>query len=337
MNTFKQDSQSSSIYSRYKDSTTYNILNKYKKPIIAFLLVIFLLVVGEIVLGNFFTLTQILAILKLASFIAFFSLSQMIVMATGGSRFDLSVGYAATLTAVVTAGIMDGKNGNLWKAVLVAIALGIAIGLANGVLTAYVKLPPLIVTMAMASILQGIVNAFSSGRNIAYAPSPILVRISAYSTGKFPNIIFVLIVVAAIAMIILYRTKWGLILFGVGANETTAYLSGINVKMVRCVVYVIGGVLACLTGLLIFGNMGIAFKDMASSYIFPSVIAVVIGGVSMNGGDGNYLGVILGAIFLQALSNLLVALNLGDSFKWITYGLLLYFLLIAYVGERRRR
>ncbi len=126
-------------------------------------------------------------------------------------------------------------------------------------------------------------------------------------------------------------------LFGVGSNETTAYLSGVNVKLVRCVAFIIGGVIASLIGLLLIGNMGIAFKDMGSNYVMPSIAAVVIGGVSLSGGDGNYIGVILGAIFLQTLSNLLVALGWGDAGKWLGYGTLLFILLIIYVGNRRNR
>jgi len=83
--------------------------------------------------------------------------------------------------------------------------------------------------------------------------------------------------------------------------------------------------------------MGIAFKDMGSNYVLPSIAAVVIGGVSLSGGDGNYIGVILGAIFLQTLSNFLIALGWGDAGKWLGYGALLFVLLILYVGKRRRR
>ena len=102
-------------------------------------------------------------------------------------------------------------------------------------------------------------------------------------------------------MILLYRTKWGLKLFGAGTNETAAYLSGVNVRRVRFVSFLISGVLASLIGLLLLGNMGIAFKDMGSNYVMPSIAAAVVGGVSLTGGDGNYVGVILGAIFLQTL------------------------------------
>jgi len=318
-----------------QNSIAYRIYDRYKKLIIALLLIIFLFVLGEVAVSNFLSLGQILLTVKLASFIALFGLCQMIVIASGGSGLDLSVGYAATMTAVFTASIMNGENRNLWMAVLIAISLGITIGLVNGLLTSYVNLPPLVVTLAMANILQGVIDVYTAGRSITGRPSPILRIIAAKSTGIFPNILFILIIVATIVMIILYKTKWGAVLFGVGANETTAYFSGINVKLVRCTSFIISGVLASLIGLLLIGNMGIAFKDMGSNYIMPSIAAVVVGGVSLMGGAGNYIGVILGAVFLQTLSNLLVALGWGDAGKWLGFGILLFILLIVYVRNRR--
>jgi ribose transport system permease protein len=318
-----------------QNSIAYGIYDRYKKLIIALLLIIFLFVLGEVAVSNFLSLGQILLTVKLASFIALFGLCQMIVIASGGSGLDLSVGYAATMTAVFTASIMNGENRNLWMAVLIAISLGITVGLVNGLLTSYVNLPPLVVTLAMANILQGVIDVYTAGRSITGRPSPILRIIAAKSTGIFPNILFILIIVATIVMIILYKTKWGAVLFGVGANETTAYLSGINVKLVRCTAFIISGVLASLIGLLLIGNMGIAFKDMGSNYIMPSIAAVVVGGVSLMGGAGNYIGVILGAVFLQTLTNLLVALGWGDAGKWLGFGILLFILLIVYVRNRR--
>jgi len=304
---------------------------------VAFMLIIFLFGLGEIILSNFLSVDQVLLTLKLASFTALFALGQMVVIAAGGSGLDLSVGYAATLTAVFTASIMDGQNGNLWMAIFIALAFGMAIGLINGLLTSFLKLPPLVVTLAMANILQGIINVYTAGRNITGKPSPVLTIIAAKSTGKFPNILFILFIVAFIVMILLNKTKWGLTLFGVGSNERTAYLSGFNVKLVRCIAFIISGVLASLIGLLLIGNMGIAFKDMGSNYVMPSIAAVVVGGVSLAGGDGNYIGVILGAIFLQTLTNLLVALGWGDAGKWLGFGIVLFVLLIVYVSNRRSR
>jgi len=326
-----------SLLSKIRDTPVYNAVDRYKKLIIAFLLIVLLFVVGEIVLETFFSVGQILLTVKLASFIALFGLCQMVVIASGGSGLDLSVGYMATMTAVFTAAIMDGQNSNLWMAILVALGLGIAVGLVNGVLTAYVKLPPLVVTLAMANILQGIINAYTAGKNITGRPSPVLQIIAAKSTGIFPNILFILLIVTPIVMIIMYKTKWGLKLFGSGANQTAAYLSGVNVKMVRCTAFIISGTLASLMGLVLIGNMGIAFKDMGSNYVMPSIAAVVVGGVSLTGGEGNYVGVLLGAIFLQTLTNLLVALGWGDAGKWTGFGIVLFVLLIVYVSNRRKR
>ncbi len=250
---------------------------------------------------------------------------------------DLSVGYAATLTAVLTTYVMDGKNANLVLAIGIAIALGLVIGLLNGLFTAYVRLPPLVVTLAMANILQGAINVYTAGKNITGYPSPILRVIAAHSTGIFPNILFLLIVEAVLVMIVLSKTKWGLILFGTGANERAAYLSGASIRRVRCLAFVVSGVLASLIGLLLVGNMGMAFKDMGSNYVMPSIAAAVVGGVSLSGGNGNYIGVILGAIFLQTLTNLLVALGWGDAGKWTGFGIVLFILLIVYVSNRRKR
>ena len=321
----------------FRDSAVYKIIDRYKKLIIAFLLIAFLFVIGEFTVETFLTLSQVLLTLKLASFIALFALCQMVAIAGGGSGLDLSVGYMATITAVFTAAIMEGRNSHLWIAVLAALGLGLVVGLINGTLTAYLKLPPLVVTLAMANILQGVINVYTAGRNITGRPSPVLQTIAAKSTGIFPNIVFLLVIITPIVMILLYKTKLGLKLFGSGANETAAYLSGVNVKLVRCTSYIISSTLASLIGLLLLGNMGIAFKDMGSNYVMPSIAAVVVGGVSLTGGDGNYIGVILGAIFLQTLTNLLVALGWGDAGKWTGFGIVLFALLILYLSNRRKR
>lgn len=311
--------------------------NRNKRILTALLAIVFVFVLGQILVSGFFNLQQVLITTKLASIIALFGLCQMLVMSAGGAGLDLSVGYTATITAIFTATVMNGQNSNLWLAILLAVGIGMAVGLANGLLAAYMRLPSLVVTLAMSQILQGIINVYTAGKLITGKPSPVLQILAAKSTGSFPNIIFFLIAVAVVVMVILYRTKLGAILFGVGENETAAYLSGINTKLVRTIAYMMSGILASLIGLLLIGNMGVAFKDMGSDYVLPSIAAAVVGGVSLRGGDGNYIGVILGAILLQTVLNLLVALGWGDAGKWTGFGIVLYLLLMAYVGNRRRR
>ncbi|MFZ2635215.1 MAG: ABC transporter permease [Rectinemataceae bacterium] len=326
-----------SLQKSFQAASANSFFVKYKKLIIAALLILFLFLLGEVTVSNFLSIGQILLTIKLSSFIALFGLCQMIVIAAGGGGLDLSVGYTATATAVLTASMMDGKNENLWIALLVALGIGLLVGAANGLLTAYVKLPPLVVTMAMSQIIQGGINVYTAGKNITGKPSPVLQIIAARTSGPIPNIMFLLIALTVIVMVFLYKTRLGALLFGVGANPVAAHLSGVDVKKIRSISYVVSGVLASLIGLLLLGNMGLAFKDMGSNYVMPSIAAAVVGGVPLTGGDGNYLGVVLGAIFLQTLTNLLVALGWGDAGKWTGFGIVLFLLLIVYVSNRRKR
>ena len=146
-----------------------------------------------------------------------------------------------------------------------------------------------------------------------------------------------MIVITIVAMWLLYKTKLAHKVPACGSNETTAHLSGVHVKRVRMLAFIACDIIACLMGLIVLGNLGQAFKDMASAYVMPSIAAVVIGGLNINGGQKNYIGVILGAMVLQILTNMFVALGLGDSGGYLGSGVILLLMLIVYVGERSNR
>ena len=247
------------------------------------------------------------------------------------------MGYAATMTAVITAAIMDGKNENLWMAILVALAIGLVVGGLNGALAAYVKLPPLVVTLAMSSILQGAINVYTAGRNITGRPSPVLQIIAAKSIGIFPNILFVLLDPRAPGHdpSLPHQVGPEAVRRGHQRNGRLPERGEREAGALHVVPHQRGAGEPHRAAPL--GNMGIAFKDMGSNYVMPSIAAAVVGGVSLTGGDGNYLGVILGAIFLQTLTNLLVALGWGDAGKWLGFGVVLFILLIVYVSNRRSK
>lgn len=308
------------------------------------LMCVLVFVGGELIIGavtgnhgTFLSASQVFLTIRLASFMALFGLCQQLVICVGGGGLDLSVGYIATLAGICAGHIMDGQNAGILASVAVAVCIGAFFGLCNGLLTSYVKLPSLVVTMAMANIVQGIVNAYVSKVAIAGNAAPALEWLTAKFTGNFPNILIVVILVTVVMVVLFHKTRIGVQLLGVGANEKTAYLSGVNVKRVRCMAFVASGVVAALVGLLLLGYLGHASKDMASNYVMPSIVAVVVGGISINGGEGNYLSVMLGAVVLQSLTNLFVALGWGDAGKWLGYGLILLIMLAAYIRDRRKR
>lgn len=316
-----------------------------RKVINTLLMVIIVFVGGELIMtlfkgsppGTFLSSRQVFLTIRLAAFVALFGLCQMLVICVGGGGLDLSVGYIATLAGILGARLMDGGNAGIPAAILTAIVIGAFFGLCNGLLTAYAGLPALVVTMAMSNIVQGIINAYVAATPIRGMTAPLLETLAAQFTGIFPNILLVILIAVIAMSIIMRKTKIGVKILGVGSNETTAYLSGVNVRRVRCIAFIVSGILAALIGLLLVGYLGQASKDMGSNYVMPSVVAVVVGGCSINGGEGNYLSVVLGAIVLQSLTNLFVALGWGDAGKWLGYGIILLAMLALYVRSKRSR
>jgi ribose transport system permease protein len=307
------------------------------KMLIASGLIVLIFLLGSFVVDSFFSVGQLLLTIRLAAFVALFGLCQMVVMTAGGAGLDLSVGFTATLTAVITAAVMDGQNANVYSAIALAVLFGLLIGTLNGVCVAYLRLPPLVVTLATANIVQGVINVYTAGRNVTGVPSPVLRVIAARNTAGIPHIVVLLAALVGLVWYLQNRTRIGPILLATGANPRTARLSGVKVRRVRAAAFVFSSLFASLVGLLLLGNMGIAFKDMGSHYVMPSIAAAVVGGVALKGGAANYLGVVVGAVLLQTLTNLLVALGWGDAGKWLGFGIVLYALLLLYVSDRRRR
>ena len=310
-----------------------------RKLIVVLALLAILSVIGEIVLGGgFISWPQILSTMRFASYTALFALCQMVVVSGGGSSLDLSVGYIATISAIFGVAIMQGQGG--WSfvlAVLAAVGVGAAFGAVNGVLIAYFDLSPLVVTMSMSSIIQGIINVYAAGSSISGKPSQILRTLTVKATLGIPNIVLMMVALILLVTLLLRHFRKGQVLLGLGENARAAYLSGANVKRYRLTTFVVSGLVAGLIGLILAGNMDMAFKDMGSSYVMPSYAAVVVGCVSLVGGEASYLRVALGAVFLQTLSNLFIQLGGGDAVKWLGYGLILYVLLLVYAGDQRKK
>ena len=314
--------------------TKTSFLKKNSSLALCVILIVALFVFGNVVTGGQFA--SVGSTVKFAALTAIFGLGQMLIICTGGD-IDLSVGYTATLVSCITAGMMDGSNGNLWKGILVALVIGIVVGLVNGYMTIYAGIPSLVVTLAMSQILQGFVDIYAAGASIGGEPSPFLKWLAGKQTGDFPHIAILLIIMTVVVMFLLYRTKLSSLTVACGANPRTAHLTGVKVNMIRMASFVVCSVIAAMMGLLLLGSLGMAFKDMASTYVMPSIAAVVIGGLSIKGGQRNYIGVILGAIVLQTLTNLFVSLGYGDSGKYLGSGIILLIMLIVYVREKTSR
>ncbi|WP_284946700.1 ABC transporter permease [Acidisoma cladoniae] len=290
------------------------------RPLLLIGISILLLIVGQILLPGFLNANQVANQLKIAAFLGIFGLCQTIVMAAGGQGLDLSVGATATLGGILGAAIMHGSNGMTPLGGLAAIGAGLIVGSVNGIGVALLRIPPLVATLAITSVVDGGVIVGVSLVQPSNAASPVLVTISGWATAGVPNIVLVWVVLATVAIWLLSFSAWGRRLTDTGANAMAALLSGTDTTDVRIGAYALSGGLAAFAGFMLTGYVGQAFYGLGDPYILTSIVIAAVGGVTLAGGRAPYLGVACAAIMMTVLVSLLTAIAIGEAGRQIIFG-----------------
>ncbi|MBE2222215.1 MAG: ABC transporter permease [Anaerolineae bacterium] len=310
---------------------------KLTPPFIALLLAIGLFLLGGIIRPGFVNTDQAINIVRLAAFLGIIAAGQTLVILSGGEGIDLSIGAVVTLAAILTFRINAGQNELVPLALIVALAAGTVIGLLNGLGVALLKVPPLVMTLGMAGVVQGLVLAITQGI-LAGDTAPMMGKyISSPLIIGIPGVIFIWIFLAVLMWLLLERSTYGKQLFGIGVNRTTSRLSGVRVPLVVIVTYSISGLLAAFGGFMLLGFTQTVFLNLGGPYLFPSVAAVVVGGTALAGGKGSYWGTMAGALVLTLITSLLTAMQLPEAFKQITLGVILLVLISVYGRQRGLR
>ena len=293
-----------------------------------------LFVFGEVISPGFLSFNHLMSVLRLSVFLGVVALGQGLVVMAGGEGIDLSVGSVVSLGVVIASSLVAGKDANIPAAFAAAVAAGFAIGLVNGIGISYIGIPPLIMTLAMANVVEGLSLLYTRGYPTGTA-SPILEALGDGRIVGIPNILLLWIGLIVAATLLLFRKRWGAVLFGVGANSVTAELSGINVKRFRMFVYGICGAISAFAGLMILGYTGTPYLNLGAPYLMNSIAAVAVGGIALSGGSGSYVGAVIGCILLTTLSSILVALQTTEAIRQIVYGALLFIIVVAYTRRRK--
>ena len=288
-----------------------------------------LLLVGQVLLPGFLSAGQVANQLKIAAFLGLFGLCQTVVITAGGQGLDLSVGAVATLGGLLGAALTGGSDALMLLGCLAACLGGLAVGAVNGVGVAILGIPPLVTTLAIASVVNGGLIVWISAFAPPNAANPALVTLAGRATLGVPNVVVLWAVIAAAAVWILSWSAWGRRLRGTGANPTVALLSGTRVRAVRVAAYAFSGLLAAFGGFLLTGYVGQAFLGLGNAYVLTSIVVAAIGGVALAGGQAPYIGVVAAAVMLTVLMSLLTAINIGEAGRQIVFGVtLLGFLLL---------
>ena len=312
------------------------------RVVIAYLLAAGLMVIGGLLVPNFLTFRHVMTVIQASAFLVLITLGQTVVIISGKEGLDLSVGGIFVIGVILAAAILRGNDANLPLAIGAVILCGFVLGLVNGVGVSYLNISPLIMTLAWGTATSGIA-LFSTGGNHIGKASPLLETIGVGSLSikigspgiSIPWVVVIWIITIVAAQFILRRTSAGKTLYGIGANNRAAALSGVRTKLFRMTVYGVSGIFSAVTGMLMLGYVGEPNINLGSVYILPSVVAAVIGGISFAGGTGSYLGSVAGAIFLTTLDSILATLQLGEGGRQVTIGLVLLILLFSYSRKKQ--
>jgi ribose transport system permease protein len=313
-----------------------NLALRLSPPLIALLLAIGLFFLGGVLRPGFVNTKQAVNILRLASLLGIVAAGQTLVVISGSEGIDLSVGAVVTLGAILTFRFSNGQDELLMVGLGLALLAGALIGLINGLGILFLRIPPLIMTLGMAGVVQGTVLVVSKGGVSGQTP-PILANFVSSQFFGLPGSFLLWVVLAFVLWVVLERSTYGKHLFAVGVNRTTARLSGVNVPLVVIITYTLSGLLSAFGGFILLGFTQRVFLSLGNPYLFPSIAAVVVGGTVLAGGKGSYWGTMAGALVLTLIDSLLRAMQIDEAYQLMVLGGLLVLLLSVYGRQRSLR
>jgi putative xylitol transport system permease protein len=283
--------------------------------VIAFIL---LCIILECLNRYFLTPGNIVNILLQTSVNGILALGAKLVILTGG--IDLSVGSVLAFSAMVAASFVTGdKAYPLWVAVPAGLITGAALGLVNGLVVAYLKVPPFVATLGMLSVARGLTYAYTGGMPVPNL-SEAFVNIGEGTIIGIPVPVIILAVLFGVIWWVLLNTTYGRCIYAVGGNVKSARTAGIATKAITASVYVIAGALAGLAGMVLTALTSSALPQAGLGYELNAIAAVVIGGTSLIGGVGSLAGTLLGAFIIGTINNGLDLLGVSSAYQQIVKG-----------------
>jgi erythritol transport system permease protein len=311
------------------------------------IVLVILVIIFSAISSEYLTQSNLILMTKHVAINAILAIGVTFVILTGG--IDLSVGSIAGLASMIAGGLLfsglDVGAGTIFFSVAVVIVIGILVGAAvgtlNGVLITRFKVAPFIATLGMLYVARGAAQLLSNGGTFPdLSGTPARGNegfnfIGVDSILGIPVAVWIMVVVAAAAIVVTTRTPFGRRVFAVGGNERAAVLSGIRVNRIKIAVYVISGCCAALAGLLLTSELGAAYPDTATTYELNAIAAAVLGGTALSGGRGTIIGTVMGAFVIGFLSDGLVLIGVSTFWQSVVKGAVIIFAVITEQAQQR--
>ncbi len=298
------------------------------------ILILFVILVAICFVASekFRTTTNIMNILRQASFISIIAMGEFFVILI--AQMDMSITSIIGMTSIFFAAFVVNMGLPIWLALFIVFAMAIAVGLVNGVLTIYGKMPSFIATLVVMNVVKGLYYIFSKGLPISGIPASFNFLGAGY-VWIIPIPVILMLAVAVILHMMTRYTAFGRSFFAVGGNREASKLSGINIKFIGIAAFVFSAVLSCV------GALGMTSKTLSGNVnigeylLFDVMTIVVLGGTSLAGGRGKVFGVVIGALFLQVISNIMVLMSINTYWQWVVKGIIL--VSVVLIDSRSRK
>jgi ribose transport system permease protein len=295
----------------------------------AFGCIIVLLLVGSLYSSSFLSPEYLLQQLKVASFLGVIATGMMLVILLG--QIDLSVPWSVAVGAMMACAAAAYGPLGVALAIPFGVLCGVLIGVVNGIGVAYLRIPSMIITLATNAVAQGLMVVYTGGFSPQdSAPPPVRYIATAMTIPGVPNAVVIWALIGAVTVFVLKRTTFGRSVYGIGNRESAAYLSGIDTRRVVMIAFAVSGGLSAFAGVLLAGYASKAAQSMGDPYLLPAIAAVVLGGTSILGGRGSYLGTVAGVILITLLQSILSVMQMPEAGRQIIYGLVIVVMLLLY-------
>lgn len=257
------------------------------------------------------------------------------VIATGG--IDLTPGFGMAMASVVLAVLIadTGLHLPIWVGIVAALAAGALLGLINGTLVAYLKMQPMIATLAMMLVCAGVALVLSNSRTVSLRSvrGYELISLGQVIPGV-PNAVVIVLILAVIAGVVMNKTVVGRYALAIGSNKEATRISGINTRRWEVLAYVIGGIFTGVSAILMTSRLSAAQPTLGQGYEMYAIAAAVIGGTSLRGGRASIFGAVIGAVTIQTIFNGLTVMGVPDQWQKVVLGIVV--LVAVFVDIMRR-
>lgn len=286
-----------------------------------------LVVAAGVVFPQILGANYLLQQLQIAAFLGVLAIGATIVILLG--HIDLSVPWTLSGAAILSTALVGSGDPVLSALAMPAgLLFGAAIGLINGLGVAFLRIPSMVWTLAVNSMLLGLAVLNTGGFNPRGEASDAMVFLATGSVLGIPASFLTWMVLVALLGLVMTRTGFGRYLRSAGFNEKATFLSGVGTPGVICLAFATAGACSALGGILLAGYANQAYQSMGDPFLLPTIAAVVIGGTSILGGRGGLLGTVGGAIFITLLTSILSIMQIQESWRNIIFGAIILAMLL---------